>query len=120
MYELLLIYVVQKDIISILYSILWSDSFWQQQISVNALCHTALCSTQYQEQYPDKQFCKMLHVSSFQKLYTVICYTLIPYGMRLYTKSPIFLQVSSITLFFRISIHDVKARIVRITGSIKR
>ena len=81
MHEFLVGNIIQIDInrsFSIVFHLICNirriDSLIQQHV-VNVLGEATLCATQYQEQYPDKQFSKMLHVISFQKLYTVICYT---------------------------------------------
>ena len=42
------------------------DSLLQQHVVNGGLGEATLCATQYQEQYPDKQFSKMLHVIYFQ------------------------------------------------------
>ena len=127
MYEFSLGNIIQIDInrsFSIVFHLICNirriDSLLQQQI-VNGLSHAALCSAQYQEQYPDKQFCKMLHVFSFQKLYTVICYTLIPYRIRVLSIpiiSVLLFQVSSVIA--RHTFININARICRIAAGIIR
>ena len=74
MYEFPVGNIIQIDIFTCTGNGCRIDSLIQQHV-VNGLGEATLCATQYQEQYPDKQFSKMLHVISFQKLYTVICYT---------------------------------------------
>ncbi len=75
MHEFLVGNIIQIDIFTCTCNIRRIDSLLQQHVVNGRLGEATLCATQYQEQYPDKQFSKMLHVISFQKLYTVICYT---------------------------------------------
>lgn len=73
MYEFSLGNIIQIDInrsFSIVFHLICNirriDSLIQQHVVNGRLGEATLCATQYQEQYPDKQFSKMLHVIYFQ------------------------------------------------------
>ena len=65
MYEFSVGNIIQIDIFTCTGNGCRIDSILQQHV-VNGLGEATLCATQYQEQYPDKQFSKMLHVIYFQ------------------------------------------------------
>ena len=65
MHEFLIGNIIQIDIFTCTGNDCRIDSLLQQHV-VNVLGEATLCATQYQEQYPDKQFSKMLHVIYFQ------------------------------------------------------
>ena len=66
MYEFSIGNIIQIDINILICNIRRIDSLLQQHVANGRLGEATLCATQYQEQYPDKQFSKMLHVIYFQ------------------------------------------------------